>query len=130
MFFFFFSSRRRHTRYWRDWSSDVCSSDLGADLILDNQGARLGGYHDGVDDLRQRVRVGRETRLAYDIRIVTSESRPNADRLVVQVTNREGKKLAVLERYTGEDRDGWRRRHVDLSRFAGRTVYVGFHVRT
>src|SRR3712207_7936012 len=25
----FFSSRRRHTRYWRDWSSDVCSSDLG-----------------------------------------------------------------------------------------------------
>src|SRR3712207_6940534 len=23
-----FSSRRRHTRYWRDWSSDVCSSDL------------------------------------------------------------------------------------------------------
>src|SRR5947209_12839941 len=28
-FFFFFSSRRRHTRYWRDWSSDVCSSDLG-----------------------------------------------------------------------------------------------------
>src|SRR3712207_8354100 len=27
-FVFFFSSRRRHTRYWRDWSSDVCSSDL------------------------------------------------------------------------------------------------------
>jgi len=29
---FFFSSRRRHTRYWRDWSSDVCSSDLGVDV--------------------------------------------------------------------------------------------------
>src|SRR5256884_898502 len=28
-FFFFFSSRRRHTRCSRDWSSDVCSSDLG-----------------------------------------------------------------------------------------------------
>src|SRR5690606_40792384 len=27
--FFFFSSRRRHTRFSRDWSSDVCSSDLG-----------------------------------------------------------------------------------------------------
>src|SRR5207245_4352546 len=26
--FFFFSSRRRHTRCYRDWSSDVCSSDL------------------------------------------------------------------------------------------------------
>src|SRR5947209_14479578 len=32
-FFFFFSSRRRHTRYWRDWSSDVCSSDL-TDAVL------------------------------------------------------------------------------------------------
>src|SRR5437867_10159981 len=27
--FFFFSSRRRHTRSYGDWSSDVCSSDLG-----------------------------------------------------------------------------------------------------
>src|SRR3712207_8615567 len=31
--FFFFSSRRRHTRYWRDWSSDVCSSDLGGPVV-------------------------------------------------------------------------------------------------
>ena len=29
VFCFFFSSRRRHTRYIGDWSSDVCSSDLG-----------------------------------------------------------------------------------------------------
>src|SRR5690606_39422726 len=28
LFYFFFSSRRRHTRFSRDWSSDVCSSDL------------------------------------------------------------------------------------------------------
>src|SRR2546422_1294781 len=28
--FFFFSSRRRHTRCSRDWSSDVCSSDLAS----------------------------------------------------------------------------------------------------
>src|SRR3712207_7268760 len=31
--FFFFSSRRRHTRYWRDWSSDVCSSDLSREEV-------------------------------------------------------------------------------------------------
>src|SRR5439155_10140522 len=31
---FFFSSRRRHTRWPRDWSSDVCSSDLGASLSI------------------------------------------------------------------------------------------------
>src|SRR5690606_40416249 len=30
LIFFFFSSRRRHTRFSRDWSSDVCSSDLPA----------------------------------------------------------------------------------------------------
>src|SRR5690606_40368812 len=30
-FTFFFSSRRRHTRFSRDWSSDVCSSDLTVD---------------------------------------------------------------------------------------------------
>src|SRR5690349_24563559 len=29
---FFFSSRRRHTRSLRDWSSDVCSSDLGSPM--------------------------------------------------------------------------------------------------
>src|SRR5690625_5300729 len=31
--FFFFSSRRRHTRWPRDWSSDVCSSDLISNTI-------------------------------------------------------------------------------------------------
>src|SRR6266542_3066464 len=31
---FFFSSRRRHTRCYRDWSSDVCSSDLEGGLPL------------------------------------------------------------------------------------------------
>src|SRR3712207_514122 len=37
---FFFSSRRRHTRYWRDWSSDVCSSDL-AELTREQPMHRL-----------------------------------------------------------------------------------------
>src|SRR5690625_7743109 len=32
--FFFFSSRRRHTRWPRDWSSDVCSSDLDREEIF------------------------------------------------------------------------------------------------
>src|SRR5699024_11500125 len=31
---FFFSSRRRHTRSKRDWSSDVCSSDLSNGLLI------------------------------------------------------------------------------------------------
>src|SRR2546422_6561781 len=41
-FFFFFSSRRRHTRCSRDWSSDVCSSDLKAFVYPDDEGRVLG----------------------------------------------------------------------------------------
>src|SRR2546428_3215271 len=43
-YFFFFSSRRRHTRSDRDWSSDVCSSDLlvpGHGAIAHGRGAVL-----------------------------------------------------------------------------------------
>src|SRR2546427_868842 len=46
MMFFFFSSRRRHTRFDCDWSSDVCSSDLGAFLALHPDHV---GWLDGVD---------------------------------------------------------------------------------
>src|SRR5690606_39745989 len=35
---FFFSSRRRHTRFSRDWSSDVCSSDLTHGFWVSPQG--------------------------------------------------------------------------------------------
>src|SRR5207248_5239380 len=34
LFYFFFSSRRRHTRSYGDWSSDVCSSDLVSRTLL------------------------------------------------------------------------------------------------
>src|SRR3712207_8174902 len=58
MLLFFFSSRRRHTRYWRDWSSDVCSSDLRVDpalpvLVLSGRGEeldRVRGFDRGADD--------------------------------------------------------------------------------
>src|SRR3712207_8674500 len=44
--YFFFSSRRRHTRYWRDWSSDVCSSDL---VVRGDPGSwtPLAAHHEG-----------------------------------------------------------------------------------
>src|SRR5690349_24002717 len=47
--FFFFSSRRRHTRSLRDWSSDVCSSDLGElQTLMRGIGAEPGGRFGGV----------------------------------------------------------------------------------
>src|SRR3712207_5042519 len=58
VFFFFFSSRRRHTRYWRDWSSDVCSSDLAVGMLAC---ARIGAIHSIVfggfspDSLASRI---------------------------------------------------------------------------
>src|SRR5256884_6519055 len=41
LLFFFFSSRRRHTRCSRDWSSDVCSSDLLAGIRPSRKGFTL-----------------------------------------------------------------------------------------
>src|SRR5690606_40937931 len=48
LLFFFFSSRRRHTRFSRDWSSDVCSSDLqarGCDRERRRYRQRLAEHH-------------------------------------------------------------------------------------
>src|SRR5207248_5852611 len=46
--FFFFSSRRRHTRSYGDWSSDVCSSDLEAQhQMIEPQNEKARG---GTDD--------------------------------------------------------------------------------
>src|SRR5437870_9816204 len=47
--FFFFSSRRRHTRWPRDWSSDVCSSDLQIQSLEArlNASVALGSRHKG-----------------------------------------------------------------------------------
>src|SRR5690606_39335121 len=53
--YFFFSSRRRHTRFSRDWSSDVCSSDLRA--TPDN----AGDYH-----YRRLVAMRAASALAYN----------------------------------------------------------------
>src|SRR5215813_15305062 len=57
---FFFSSRRRHTRCGRDWSSDVCSSDLSMSRAVKPTWcwAATGG---GIDRSEER-RVGKECR--------------------------------------------------------------------
>src|SRR5438105_7391007 len=77
-FFFFFSSRRRHTRSTRDWSSDVCSSDLWASLAremaafvseirceqyetaLDFQGNLKGALHGLLSGAARRIGFARD----------------------------------------------------------------------
>src|SRR5690625_7974765 len=57
MFVFFFSSRRRHTRWPRDWSSDVCSSDLKSQKIesLDLTPPEITPSHPDFDVARELV---------------------------------------------------------------------------
>src|SRR5205809_5995427 len=72
LFFFFFSSRRRHTRCSRDWSSDVCSSDLSTKgsgnlrrsaRAKDCPGRGRPAAHDpGPRDRSEERRVGKECR--------------------------------------------------------------------
>src|SRR5207248_8153957 len=56
---FFFSSRRRHTRSYGDWSSDVCSSDL---------------YRDNLGDVLQRRRKKADVVLPLGVGTVEEKS--------------------------------------------------------
>src|SRR3712207_8072883 len=79
VFFFFFSSRRRHTRYWRDWSSDVCSSDLGQPVLLREAvpapPARLGAHGGRAGHLLLPRRGPRDARVDEQPRRPRSEER-------------------------------------------------------
>ena len=101
----------------------------GADLILDGY-ARLGDYDNGKDDLRQKIQVGENAELSYEVKIETNEHRYSSDRLVVRLMDQYGEQFAVLRRYTDGDAGGWRRHRIDLSRFAGRMVYLSVFVET
>src|SRR5204863_3003284 len=63
-FFFFFSSRRRHTRSLRDWSSDVCSSDLGHIVDRDDLVVQ---HHPGLRGGRTASNLGNDRALVLDV---------------------------------------------------------------
>src|SRR5690606_40121906 len=54
------SSRRRHTRFSRDWSSDVCSSDLTPTILVNADPAYLGAPHRPTVALHSDARLGLE----------------------------------------------------------------------
>src|SRR2546429_4404453 len=85
--FFFFSSRRRHTRCSRDWSSDVCSSDLKLeDAAIDREWRR----HITVLE-EERDRVGVHTRPEGRVRPQRLELRPEQQRSARSEERRVGK---------------------------------------
>src|SRR5437867_6205487 len=59
--FFFFSSRRRHTRSYGDWSSDVCSSDLSRATSSSNR------YFGTIPKIACSCSVTRESRSCVNI---------------------------------------------------------------
>src|SRR5439155_7565948 len=76
---FFFSSRRRHTRWPRDWSSDVCSSDLRHDLALYwGRSLHHGGTH--AENATSRDRVDRPRGLRWRFRGAESAFRGQGER--------------------------------------------------
>src|SRR5690606_39434931 len=97
--FFFFSSRRRHTRFSRDWSSDVCSSDLEDELAVQiHLGLCLGGlaHLDGpcrrdvgqgglVEEIERLVVVLENVRLPALLTLLTLPGRCTAGVLVVRL---------------------------------------------
>src|SRR5690606_16385588 len=101
---FFFSSRRRHTRFSRDWSSDVCSSDLGGPALLAERGVEVPEDVDrAVAEWRQRgaavlyVIENGEVTGAFS---VEDEIRPES-RQAVQELKRLGVEVAMI---TGDAR--------------------------
>src|SRR5437660_4772842 len=63
--FFFFSSRRRHTRWPRDWSSDVCSSDLSTQTAQAN--ARIGAGTNVAANRGRNLTLGRNVAINREI---------------------------------------------------------------
>src|SRR5207245_8771855 len=84
---FFFSSRRRHTRCYRDWSSDVCSSDFHADFD------RRTGYSCRVATRDEHAAVPQQRR-----QIGRASCRERAEISVGAGTGNESKSAAVASR--------------------------------
>src|SRR2546422_7406524 len=85
-FFFFFSSRRRHTRCSRDWSSDVCSSDLGIRVVapsgrrVERGPARATGRSVSVD-----VDAAEQGTYVVNWRVVSGDAQPERGRFTFTV---------------------------------------------
>src|SRR5258707_6250614 len=73
---FFFSSRRRHTRYWRDWSSDVCSSD--PDLVSFSDGQPSEFCASGLEVLKTRL-TNLFERFTAELSVIVIEIRLQGD---------------------------------------------------
>src|SRR3712207_8334155 len=99
--FFFCTSGRRHTRYWRDWSSDVCSSDL--DFIFSNglsvtPGAGLTVFDRGAADDHDGFKIVAITGVGTDGRTPSNFGAPVSvqDGEIGRASSRERVKISEV----------------------------------
>src|SRR5699024_12194953 len=95
---FFFSSRRRHTRSKRDWSSDVCSSDLSSPGAHD-----MGMYSSPTN--RSRTPTSVDSRVQAGKGCGISQDRVEVRRVVVLESPHEGTLLSTYR--VCRRRPGW-----------------------
>src|SRR2546422_5986720 len=115
IYVFFFSSRRRHTRCSRDWSSDVCSSDLQTWGLTQNFGAEVrpfqlqekAGWEPYAEEVRSAIAPG--TKLV----VVTNPHNPTGHvlspelrKVILDRAAEVGAWLLADEVYQGAERDG------------------------
>src|SRR5699024_11930001 len=79
--FLFFSSRRRHTRSKRDWSSDVCSSDLEVEYLVNNAGFGLFGLAVERDRAEQLNMISVNIRALTDLTLRFADQRSEERRV-------------------------------------------------
>src|SRR5699024_6588306 len=108
LFDFFFSSRRRHTRSKRDWSSDVCSSDLrlaGLRVITIGAGQQASANEAAIslDALPAAdARALRKRLLTAEVRQAIAEAGQTSDQ-VQELDDDQPAPLQVFARF----RSGW-----------------------
>src|SRR5699024_8046426 len=91
--FFFFSSRRRHTRSKRDWSSDVCSSDLATqkENTMNTTTTRTVSEVIAYNDTLETVRT-----------LLAADKVEEASALLDQIENPEGRRMEyAIEMHDG-----------------------------
>src|SRR5256884_2035832 len=89
--FFFFSSRRRHTRCSRDWSSDVCSSDL---LAIAHSACHLTRLEQDVYTSSMPIAQKRGAEALFDLPCACQRLR-RATRVVTRIYDQELAKAGI-----------------------------------
>src|SRR5207245_7238123 len=104
---FFFSSRRRHTRCYRDWSSDVCSSDLRPQQAQARSAAAAltaAGAQARQADLAARAAATDQRNAVRQARLTLDAARFDRENAVRRSEERRGGKEGRSARWSAQEK--------------------------